>query len=173
MIRLLELLARQRAEVRRQELGDQGARRGEDKIEMQEQGRRRSERELEGRSSNTSSESCSTRSRGRALGTVGSRGDRARSQERQVEPCREIQVRSPKRGSDIKIRKYSPKVISRHQQEEEEGGNEGGAASREERRLATRVSSLRLTLPILPPSQASINIHSSALAVTLATKNPV
>ena len=144
MIRLLELLARQRAEVRRQELGDQGARRGgEDKIEMQEQGRRRSERELEGRSSNTSSESCSARSRGRALGTVGSRGDRARSQEMQVEPCREIQVRSPKRGSDIKIRKYSPKVISRHQQEEEEGGNEGGAASREERRLATRVSSLR------------------------------
>ena len=84
MIRLLELLARQRAEVRGQELGVQGARRGEDKIEMQEQGRRRSERELEGRSSNTSSESCSTRSRGRALGTVGSRGDRARSQERQV-----------------------------------------------------------------------------------------
>ena len=86
VIRLLELLARQRAEVRRQELGDQGARRGgEEKSEMQEQGRRRgSERELEGRSSNTSSESCSTRSRGRALGTVGSRGDRARSQERQV-----------------------------------------------------------------------------------------
>ena len=85
VIRLLDLLLRQRAEVRRQELSEAGRLGGVEngrETDLRE-GRRRSERE-EGRSSNTSSESCSTRERGRTLGTIGGRGNRKRSQERQV-----------------------------------------------------------------------------------------
>ena len=87
VIRLLDLLLRQRAEVRRQELSE-GGRLGREENGREtdlREGRRRSERE-EGRSSNTSSESCSTRERGRALGTIGGRGKRTRSHERQVSP---------------------------------------------------------------------------------------
>ena len=90
VIRLLDLLLRQRAEVRRQELSEGGRLGGVDREENGREtdlreGRRRGERE-EGRSSNTSSESCSTRERGRALGTIGGRGKRTRSHERQVSP---------------------------------------------------------------------------------------
>ena len=98
VIRLLDLLLRQRAEVRRQELSEAGRLGGVDREENGREtdlreGRRRSERE-EGRSSNTSSESCSTRERGRALGTIGGRGNRTRSQERQVSPLYLISGRS-------------------------------------------------------------------------------
>ena len=98
VIRLLDLLLRQRAEVRRQELSEGGRLGGVDREENGREtdlreGRRRSERE-EGRSSNTSSESCSTRERGRALGTTGGRGNRTRSQERQVSPLYLISGRS-------------------------------------------------------------------------------
>ena len=120
VIRLLDLLLRQRAEVRRQELSEAGRLGGVEREENGREtdlrkGRRRSERE-EGRSSNTSSESCSTRERGRALGTTGGRGNRTRSQERQVSPLYLIRQVSPE-TTILKFRFTNNKCEREHQLE--------------------------------------------------------